>query len=172
MNPTDLSRLMARELATLRDELLAYADEKDIWALPAGVPNSAGTLALHMCGNLRWFVGAQYGATGYVRNRDQEFSRRDVPRAELIEQIQATIDDVTRTLATLDAAALDAPFTLEVNGFRFPAGRFFMHLAAHLAYHLGQVDFHRRIVTGHGASVGALPLGPIAQPAPDAPHAS
>lgn len=166
MQPTDLSRLIARELASLRDELLAYADERDIWKAPPGVPNSAGNLALHMCGNLRWFIGAQFGATGYVRNRDLEFSARDVPRTELIAAIQSTIDEVTRTLATLDPKSLDEDFPLEVNGFRFPTGRFFMHLAVHLGYHLGQVDYHRRIVTGNGASVGTIGLGLIAHAPP------
>jgi len=166
MHPPDLSRLIARELTSLRTELLAYADERDIWKLPPGVPNSAGSLALHMCGNLRWFIGAQFGATGYVRNRDLEFSARDVPRAELIATVQSTIDEVTRTLATLDPKVLDAEYPLEVNGFRFTAGRFFMHLAVHLGYHLGQVDYHRRLVTGNNASVGAIPLGVIANAPP------
>ena len=63
MNSTDLSRLLARELATLRDQLLAYPNEADIWTRPTGVPNSAGNLALHLAGNLRWFIGAQVDAT-------------------------------------------------------------------------------------------------------------
>jgi len=163
MHPSDLSCLLVRELSTLRDELLAYADEREIWARPPGVPNSAGNLALHLTGNLRWFIGAQLGATGYVRDRDAEFSRRDVPRAELIAQIVAATDEVTRTLATLDDAALDATYPLEVGGIRLRTGRWLLHLEGHFAYHLGQVDFHRRMVTGHGASVGALPLPPLAQ---------
>ena len=158
MQPTDLSRLLARELATLRDELLAYPDEHDIWAKPAGVPNSAGNLAMHLAGNLRWFIGAQFGATGYVRDRDAEFARRDVPRAELIAMVEAAADEVTRTLATLDPSRLDETYPLEVGGLRLPTGRFLLHLEGHFAYHLGQVDYHRRIVTGNAVSVGALPM--------------
>ena len=161
MNPSDLSRLLARELATLRDELLAYPDERAIWAMPPGVPNSAGNLSLHMTGNLRWFIGAQLGNTGYVRDRDAEFSRRDVPRTELIEQIVAAADEVTRTLATVELTAFDTPFPLEVGGLQLLTGRFLMHLEGHFAYHLGQVDYHRRIVTGSSVSVGALPLPPL-----------
>ena len=162
MTIPDLSRLLARELATLRDELLAYPDDRSIWALPAGAPNSAGSLALHLAGNLRWFIGTQLGATGYVRDRDAEFSRRNVPRAELIAMVEATADEVTRTLATLDASALDAPYPLEVGGMRLNTGRFLLHLEGHFAYHLGQLDYHRRIVTGNNTSVGALPLPPLA----------
>jgi hypothetical protein len=162
VNPPDLSRLLARELATLRDELLAYPDERAIWALPVGLPNSAGTLALHLAGNLRWFIGTQLGATGYVRDREAEFARRDVPRAELIANVEAAADEVTRTLATLDPAVMDAPYPLEVGGLRLLTGRFLMHLEGHFAYHLGQLDYHRRLVTGSSASVGALPLPPLA----------
>jgi uncharacterized protein DUF664 len=162
MNPADLSCLLARELATLRDELLAYPDERAIWAQPAGLPNCAGTLALHMAGNLRWFIGTQLGAMGYVRDREAEFAKRDVPRAELIAQVEAAADEVTRTLATLDPATLDEVYPLEVGGLRLNTGRFLLHLEGHFAYHLGQVDYHRRIVTGSSASVGALPLPPLA----------
>ena len=162
MNPTDLSRLLARELATLRDELLAYPDEKDIWAMPPGVPNSAGNLALHLAGNLRWFIGTQLGATGYVRDREAEFAKRNVPRTELVAIVEAAADEVTRTLATIDPATFDAPFPLEVGGLRLLTGRFLLHLEGHFGYHLGQIDYHRRIVTGNATSVGALPLPPLA----------
>lgn len=158
----DYARFFGRELATVRDELLAYPNEADIWALPTGLPNSAGNLALHIAGNLRWFIGAQLGGTGYVRNRDLEFSATGVPRDELIRNIEAASDEVARSLAHLDDAKLDEPFPLEVGGVRLPAGRFIGHLAVHLGYHLGQIDYHRRIVTGVNKSLGALALAPLA----------
>ena len=159
---SDLNRLLGRELATLRDELLAYPDDASVWALPAGVPNSAGTLTLHLAGNLRFFIGTQLGATGYVRDRDAEFSTRGVPRDELVQLVERTADELTRTLAALDPAALAAPFPVEVGGLRLETQRFLFHLEAHIAYHLGQIDYHRRVVTGHSRSVGALPLPPLA----------
>lgn len=159
---SDLSRLINRELASLCDELRAYPDEREIWALPPGIPNSAGTLTLHLIGNLRWFIGAQYAATGYVRDRAAEFARRDVPRADLIREIEVTADEVTRALASFDESLFDTPFPQELGGLRIPTGRFLQHLASHLGYHLGQVDYHRRIVTGNTVSAGTLPLGPLA----------
>jgi uncharacterized damage-inducible protein DinB len=152
----DYARFFGRELATVRDELLAYPDSASIWAVPAGLPNSAGTLALHIAGNLRWFIGAQLGGTGYVRDRDAEFSARNLERDELIRVIEAASDEVTRSLATFDDARMDEIFPLEVAGARLPTGRFIGHLAVHLGYHLGQMDYHRRIVTGVNKSVGAL----------------
>jgi len=162
MSTANLSRLINRELASLRDELLAYPDEKAMWEVPKGVPNSAGNLALHLVGNLRFYIGTQLGATGYVRDRDAEFAKKGVPRAEIIQGIETAADEVTRTLATLDEAQLGKVFPVEVGGNRIQTGLFLEHLASHLAYHLGQVDYHRRVVTGNAASVGALPLPPLA----------
>ena len=152
----DYARLIGRELATVRDQLLAYPDTASIWALPNGLPNSAGTLAMHIAGNLRWFIGAQLGASGYVRDRDAEFNSRGVERDELIRQIEAAADEVTRALATLDDARIEQQFPLEVAGARLPTGRVIAHLAVHLGYHLGQMDYHRRIVTGVNKPLGAL----------------
>src|ERR1019366_4068086 len=99
MPTADISRLINRELASLRDELLAYPDEKAIWEMPTGLPNSAGNLALHLVGNLRFYSGTQFGATGFVRDRDAEFSKKGVPRAELVKSIETAADEVTRALA-------------------------------------------------------------------------
>ncbi len=153
---SDYARFFGRELATVRDELLAYPDTASIWAIPAGLPNSAGTLALHIAGNLRWFIGAQLGGTGYVRDRDAEFSARSIERDELIRVVEAASDEVARSLATFDESRMDEVFPLEVAGARLPTGRFIGHLAVHLGYHLGQMDYHRRIVTGVNKAVGAL----------------
>jgi uncharacterized protein DUF1572 len=165
MSTADLSRLINRELASLRDELLAYPNEADMWALPKGIPNSGGNLALHLVGNLRFLIGTQFGATGYVRDRDAEFSKKDVPRAEILKSIETAADEVTRTLATLDPALLDKVFPVEIGGHKVQTGLFLHHLASHLAYHLGQVDYHRRIVTGNSVSVGTIPIPPIAMTA-------
>jgi uncharacterized damage-inducible protein DinB len=158
----DYARYFGRELATTRDQLLAYPNDEAIWALPNGLPNSAGTLALHLAGNLRWFIGAQLGGSGYVRNRELEFSARGVPRDELIGNIEKASDEVTRALAQLDDATLEQIYPLEVGGVKLPTGRFIGHLASHLAYHLGQMDYHRRVVTGVNKSLSALSLTALA----------
>lgn len=162
MTTSHLSRLINRELASLRDELLAYPNEADLWQLPKGLPNSGGNLALHLIGNIRFFIGTQFGATGYVRDREAEFAPRVVPRAELVRSVEIAADEVTRALATFDPAELEKPFPVEIGGNRIQTGMFLQHLASHLAYHLGQIDYHRRVVTGNSVSVGALPIPPIA----------
>jgi hypothetical protein len=151
-----LRRVFVRDAALLRDELLAYPDEKHIWAMPPGIKNSAGTLALHLCGNLQHFVGALFGATGYVRHRDAEFSRRDVPRAELLAQCDAALSAIALGFSRITDEALAKPFPDKLAGATLPTGLALLHMATHLAYHLGQIDYHRRLVTGQFGEVKAL----------------
>lgn len=150
-----LKRLLLRDLDALSRELQAYEREEDLWACPPGIENSAGTLALHAAGNLQHFLGAQLAGTGYVRDREREFTGRDIPRTELTQEIECAKDAVRITLDALSVERLDEPFPIEVGGVRPRTGVFLLHLAAHLAYHVGQVDYHRRLVTGAGATVGA-----------------
>ena len=151
-----LEAILVRELATLRMEIEAYPTEADIWRVEPGISNSGGTLALHLAGNLQHFVGTVLGKSGYVRDRDAEFASRDVSRDELIGQIEQARAAVSRTLPSLGEAELDQPFPEPVAKVRVTTGDFLVHLAAHLAYHLGQVNYHRRILTQGSPLSGAL----------------
>jgi uncharacterized damage-inducible protein DinB len=153
-----LHRVLARDTMTLRDELLAYPEEQQIWAVPPGTKNSAGTLVLHLCGNLRHYLGALFGRTGYVRDRDAEFSRRNIPRAELLAECDAALEAITRGFAALSDDELAKPFPDQLGGAQLPTGLALLHLATHLAYHLGQIDYHRRLVTGQYGEIKALPI--------------
>ena len=161
MNSTaqQVGGMLLRELTSLKAELEAYSSEADIWRVVPGISNSAGTLTLHLAGNLQHFVGAVLGGSGYVRQRDGEFSTRDVPRSELLRLIDVTMAVVDRTILALGPADLAAEYPEPVAKFRVNAGDFLIHLATHLAYHLGQVDFHRRIVTANGTTVGTVAPG-------------
>jgi len=105
-----IKTLMLRELRALRRQIEAYPDESLLWAQPDGVSNTAGNLALHLSGNLQHFVGAKLGGTGYVRDRDAEFARRDVGRAEILREIDATSAAVAQTLDRVGDDGLSAPF--------------------------------------------------------------
>jgi len=148
--------LLTRELRAMQRELEGYATEPQIWQVHPALSNTGGTLALHVAGNLLHFVGAVLGGSGYVRNRDAEFSRRDVPRAELILELDRAIEAVESALAGVTESQLAEWYPLPVANRRVRTGEFVLHLATHLAYHLGQVDFHRRIVMGDGKGVGAV----------------
>ena len=157
---------LRRELRSLTLELNAYPHEALIWALPAGCPNSAGTLCLHLAGNLRHYVGALLGGTGYVRDRDAEFSTRDVPRAELLRLLALADADIAATLPRLTDADLALRYPETVRDHSLETGEFLMQLAVHLAYHLGQVSYHRRLVTGDRTGVGALSAAELPSAAP------
>lgn len=154
--------ILIRELRTLKRELEAYGDEGEIWKLPAGISNSAGTLALHLVGNLQAFVGAALGGSGYKRNRPAEFSRDDVPRADITSEIERTVAAVETTLTALPDRSLSEPFPVAFGEFRVSTGDFLIHLAAHLAFHVGQVDYHRRLITRDNHSIGPLAIPELA----------
>jgi hypothetical protein len=148
-----LAAIYARELATLRMEVEAYPSESDLWRIVPGIANPGGNLALHLAGNLQHFIGAILGGSGYRRNRDAEFGDKSVPREGILQQVDEASRVVPKTIAGLGPEELDAEYPEPVAGVRLNTGDFLIHLAAHLNYHLGQLDYHRRIVTG-GAPLG------------------
>ncbi len=166
---TWISAMMARELRALRRELEAYADERDIWRVQPGIGNSAGNLTLHLAGNLQHFIGTVLGGASYVRDRDAEFNRRDVPRAELLRQVDAAIAAVG-LLSRISDAELGKPFPQPVGGVTLATGDFLIHLIGHFDWHLGQLDYHRRFFTGQVAQIRALLPSELAsaQPVPKA----
>jgi hypothetical protein len=157
-----IAATISRELRALERELNAYATEEQVWALPPGLPNSGGTLALHAAGNLQHFIGAVLGGSGFVRDRDAEFQRRGVPRVELVEGLRRADEVVKDTLGRLDPRRFSESFPMPVANRRILTSDFMLHLVTHLAYHVGQVDFHRRIVTGDVTGVGAV--NPVEMP--------
>lgn len=160
--PGWIARLMTRELQAFERELALCPDEAAVWRVAPGVTNSLGNLVLHVCGNLQHFVGHVLGGSGYVRDRDAEFTRTAVPRAQLVNEIQKAAATVAQTLAGVTEGQLARPFPEAVGGVTLSTGLFLTHLAAHLAFHLGQAGYVRRIVTGDSRSAGPLPLKPLA----------
>jgi hypothetical protein len=162
-----LAALFQRDLAALAREVEAYPDEASLWARPEGVPNSAGMLVRHLCGNLQHFVGSVLGGTGYRRDREAEFESQPWSRARLLSEIRATSEAIRSTLDPLPPGRLEAPYPQTVLQQELVTGDFLVHLAVHLGFHLGQVDYHRRVVTGTATSIGptAIPALASARPA-------
>lgn len=161
---SDISLLLVRDLEGLSREVAAFPDDERLWRVCAGITNSAGNLALHVAGNLQHFVGAQLGHTGYVRDREAEFSARSGTRAGVQRELQAAIDSVSTTLARLDDAMLSAPMPGAPMGLVMRTDLFLLHLVAHTACHLGQAGYLRRIVCEDATSAGPQPLGVLATP--------
>jgi hypothetical protein len=159
---SDFSLIIVRDLDTLVREIELYPDDESLWAERPGLPNSGGTLVLHLVGNLRHFIGAALGHTGFARDRDAEFSARGLTRRQLLAMVETARADVTRTLPGLPASVLETTFPVQLGGASFVTSRFFLHIVTHLSYHLGQIDYHRRVVTGDRASAGAMSVVPLA----------
>jgi uncharacterized protein DUF1572 len=153
--------MLQRELATVRRSIEAYPDEKSIWSTRPGLPNVGGTLALHLAGNLQHYFGALLGKTGYVRHRDLEFSRRDVPRKELLAGLDAAKLAIDTGMKAVSVDRLSDPYPEQLGGHTLTIGEVIVDMESHLAFHLGQLDYHRRVVTGDQTSVNAVSIAEL-----------
>ena len=147
--------LLLRDLEALKREIAAFPDDQGPWIERPGITNTAGTLALHCAGNIQHFIGAKLGWSGYVRHRDLEFSRRDVPRAEILAELDRAIAAV-HTLTAAPNRVLPPVFPDPFGGKQVNTDVMLVHLAVHLGYHLGQADYHRRMTTGDATTVDAV----------------
>ena len=158
----DVMALLTRELDGFKRELELFPDDDSVWRTVPGITNPAGNLALHVAGGLQYLIGAALGRTGYVRDRDAEFSRRSGTRSEVIAELDRARAVVRAVLPELSESTLAGEFPEPVFGVRFQTGRMLLHLCAHAAFHLGQAGYLRRAMTEDSRSSGPIPLGPLA----------
>ena len=140
-----LISIYKRDLDKLKTEIDQYESDEKLWLVATGITNSGGNLALHLVGNLKHFIGAVLGGTGYVRDRDAEFNSKSVSRAQLIAAVDETTEIVSTTLAKLTGDELAATYPIDVFGQPMMTEYFIIHLATHFNYHLGQINYHRRL---------------------------
>lgn len=141
-----LINLYERDLLRLKDEIEAYPDEQSLWLTDGEIKNSAGNLCLHLMGNLNHYIGAQIGSTGYERDRPREFSDKNVPKSELIDKINKTREMLAKVLPAVTLDKLAENHTEEYQGGNNTNEFFLIHLYGHFNYHLGQINYHRRLV--------------------------
>jgi len=146
MLTASLKTFYHRDLLKLKQEILLYRNEENIWQIDQDILNSAGNLCLHLVGNLNTYIGAVLGSSGYIRNRPEEFSLKNIPIEDLLGKIDGTIEVVDAVLGSLSDDQLNSEYPQEVGDGRVSTGYFLMHLAMHLSYHLGQVNYHRRLL--------------------------
>lgn len=157
--------MILRELRALDREIAAYPDDRSPWQTTGGVTNSAGTLTLHIAGNLRHFIGSTLGQSGYKRNRDAEFSTRDLSRDELRAAVQATIAELESAFDKITVEQLETPYPLLIQERRVRTVDWLVHLSAHIGYHLGQIDYHRRLLTPNAKALDAVSVREIPETA-------
>ena len=141
-----LQKIFKRDLEKLKLEISLYQDEKNLWIIDKNIANSAGNLCLHLVGNLNTYIGTEIGKTGYIRHRDLEFSQKDIPQHQLIKMVEDTIIVVEEGLNKLNEDDLEKEYALLVFKEKTSTGFFLIHLAVHLDYHLGQINYHRRLL--------------------------
>ena len=141
-----LIKLFNRDLDHVINELQSYSDEEIIWHVQDNISNSAGNLALHLVGNLNHFIGATLGDTGYIRQRDKEFSDKNIPLTKINEMLLDTKEVVATVLNTLSDDKLQEEYRRNPSEAYMTTEYFLLHLKSHLAYHLGQINYHRRLL--------------------------
>lgn len=146
MNTDTLISLFERDLNKLITEIELYENEENIWRVEKNIANSAGNLVLHLIGNLNTFIGKELGKTNYIRNRELEFAQKSVPRQELIANINDTIKVVKDSLVTVTNEELKKDYPILKFSEMTTTEYLLVHLAMHLTYHLGQINYHRRLI--------------------------
>jgi len=147
MITTVLIDLYQKELNKLKEEISAYTNDELLWKIPEGISNSGGNLCLHLTGNLQHFIGATLGDTGYIRNRDAEFKLKNIPRQKLLEEIDNTKNLLVDTLEQVSKKELEGIYPIVVFGEPMTTEYFLIFLLKHFSYHLGQINYHRRLLS-------------------------
>jgi hypothetical protein len=141
---TILAQFYQRDLEKLISELNSFQDEKNIWRVTGSIKNSSGNLALHLIGGLNFLIGTHLANTGYIRDRDAEFTSKAVDRTFLTAQIQELSELIKKTLDALSAEQMESDYPIPFDGQTRPVSYLLVQLLAHLNYHLGQVNYLRR----------------------------
>lgn len=141
-----LKELFSRDLKKLKVEIDAYNDEQSMWLVSGIINNSGGNLCLHIIGNLKTYIGCGLAKIEYLRDREFEFSGKNVERSRLLKEIDETIDIVFQGLDNLSANMLNDNFPIIIWEEEKRMDFTLIHLHAHLNYHLGQINYHRRML--------------------------
>ncbi len=158
-----LKVMIERELRSTQQSIAAYPDDESLWIVKPGISNSAGNLALHMAGNLRHFIGGVLGNSGYARDRDAEFGNKSMTRDEICAVLESTIAEIGDALKNLDSSRFSEDFPIPLGQSQTIARTSDMltHLAVHLGYHLGQLDYHRRLLTAEPKKLDTLSVSAL-----------
>lgn len=146
MTQSTLISLFDLNLKKLIYEIERYNNDEDLWRVEKNISNSAGNLTLHIIGNLNTYIGKELGKTNYIRNRELEFSDKNISRKELIKSIHETIKMINHSLKTLNSKDYKKEYPVLVLSEMTSTEYLLVHLVTHLTYHLGQINYHRRLI--------------------------
>lgn len=141
----ELNYLFQRDLDKLIEEISLYSNDENLWKKLEGTSNSGGNLALHICGNLQHFIGAVLGESGYVRNRDFEFTGTGATKEALMAEVQGTKEILQSVIPSIKQEDQHKIYPAPPDSYPgFTILKLLIHLYGHLSYHLGQINYHRR----------------------------
>jgi len=137
-----------RDINKLIAELQVYEQDEEIWTTNEGIKNSAGHLSQHLIGNLNTYIGQAIGKIPYERNREAEFGQVRYQRSQLVELLKDTLSRIRQALSSLKETDLANQFPPEVLFLAEKQSVAFVltHLLAHLSWHMGQINYHRRLI--------------------------
>lgn len=141
-----LITLFEQNLSKLTEEISQYPDDSSLWVVKEGIKNSGGNLCLHLTGSLQHFIGNVIGDSGYIRNRDAEFTLKNISKHKLLNEIENTKVAVKDALEQTSKNELAKNYPLPLNGETVTTEFFLLHMLAHLNYHIGQINYHRRLL--------------------------
>ncbi len=153
MSGAELAALFRRDLTRLAQELRAFPDDGALWTKPPGISNSIGNLVLHLNGNLREYIGRQLGGVPYTRQRDLEFSQTGLTLEDLCARVEPLATLIPEIVARLSDAELNRLYPEEPFHSPISTAQYLVSLNGRLNYHLGQIDYLRRMLTASGAVV-------------------
>lgn len=139
-------KILDRDLNNVIQELESYRQEGNLWHLAGTINNTGGNLGLHISGAINHFIGAVLGKNGYIRKRDEEFSQKNISREEVVRQVKLAIHTLHQVLPGVPEEELEKEFPETLGGMTMTIGHFLIHLVSHINYHLGQINYHRRIL--------------------------
>ena len=141
-----LADFYERDIRKLIEEINLFKQEDNLWRTAGTVKNSAGNLVLHLIGGTKYLIGTMLAKTEYVRNRDLEFTQKGVERKVLIAELEEVIEMVRNLLNGFSPGDMEADYPIVFDGARRSNTYLLVQLLAHLNYHLGQVNYLRRVL--------------------------
>lgn len=157
----DLQLSILRDLNSLINEIELFPNDTLLWQTLPGITNSAGNIILHICGNLKHFIGSVLGSSGFVSNCEAEFVTKTGTKSELTANNEETIEILEKTFPKISEEIPEDKFPVSIGEMEFPTSRFLIHLSTHLSMHLGQAGYLRRVLTGENKTTNPISLRAI-----------
>lgn len=144
LNETVATGFAARyeELGAKVHELAESLTDEQFWKKPFAFGNSFGHLVLHLTGNLNYYIGAGIAATGYIRDRDREFTESArPPKQDVMKRFAEAVAMVARTARAQSEDDWSQKYSAVREEHAENRFNIFLRCATHLHLHVGQMIY-------------------------------